>query len=430
MRSVAITGLGLVTPLGLDAGTSWAGLLAGRHAVAPISRFDASAYGCTLAAEVSWDGSHGGPELGTPGAADAMLRRGSRFFLRAAREAWADARLSSSRPPARVGVAAGVSVNYLHLGLLREYWRRRDARTGRLDLARVADEGVQPASAFLRGQGDSVPAAIARALGLEGPQFAVDTACASSLHAIMGAARLVARGEATAMVAGGGCATIVPLGILAFSRIGALTASRDPDRASRPFDRRRDGFVPGEGAGAVVLEDAGAARARGARIHAVIAGAGSSTSTGSLTDPSPGGLAEAAAMRLALEEAAADPGEIDYVAAHGTGTPKNDLTETLAIERVFGARAPRLLVSSNKGHIGHTLAAAGVINVVAAAQALAHQVAPPTVGCLEPDPECGLDYVRWQPRPARLRAALVNAFAFGGQNACLCLRAVQGRGAP
>jgi 3-oxoacyl-[acyl-carrier-protein] synthase II len=417
MRSVAITGIGLVTPLGLDAGTTWAGLLAGRHAIAPIARFDASVYGCSLAAEVPWDGDDG------RGAGEPTWRRGTRFFVRAAEEAWADARQAPDREPAATGVAAGVSVNYLHMGLLREYWRRRDGATGRLDLARAAEDGVQPPGALLRNLGDTVPAAAARALGVTGPQLAFDTACASSLHAIIAAARLVSRGQVSAMVAGGGCATIVPLGLLAFSRIGALTSSRDPDRASRPFDRRRDGFVPGEGGGAVVLEDAARARARGARVYALIEGAGASTNTASLTDPSSGGGAEAAAMRLALDEAALDPAEIDYVAAHGTATPKNDVTETMAIKRVWGEAAGRLLVSSNKGHIGHTLAAAGVVNVVAAARALAEQVVPPTVGCDDPDPECDLDYVCGRPRQARVRAALVNAFAFGGQNACVCLRA-------
>jgi 3-oxoacyl-[acyl-carrier-protein] synthase II len=420
MRPVAITGLGLVTPLGLDVGTSWAGLLAPRHAIAPIARFDASAYPCTLAAEVT---SFPTETPGEDAVGPLASRRGTRMFLRAAREAWREAGLPDNRDRARIGVAAGVSVNYLHTGLLREYWRRRDTETGRLDLARVAVEGVQPREAFFRGHGDWAPAMAARALGASGPHLAVDTACASSLHAIIAAARLVARGEAVAMVAGGGCSTIVPLGVLAFSRIGALTASRDPDHASRPFDRRRDGFVPGEGAGAVVLEDAAAARGRGARIYAEIVGAGSTTTTESLTDPSTGGVAEAAAMRLALAEAGMDAREIGYVAAHGTGTPKNDVTETLAIRSVFGSTASQLLVSSNKGHVGHTLAAAGVLNVVAAAKALLHGVVPPTLGCRERDPECDLDYVPGRPRPARLHAALVNAFAFGGQNACLCLRA-------
>jgi 3-oxoacyl-[acyl-carrier-protein] synthase II len=217
----------------------------------------------------------------------------------------------------------------------------------------------------------------------------------------------------------------MPITVLAFSRIGALTASADPATASRPFDRRRDGFVLGEGAAAVVLEPYEAARTRGARIYAELAGAATTTNGSSLTDPSPGGEIEAATITLALADAGVVPAEVDYIAAHGTSTPRNDVTETQAIHRALGAHAVRVQVSSNKGQIGHTLPAAGAINVVTAVMALASQTVPPTATLRVPDPECDLDYVARVGRPASVRVALAHAFAFGGQNAVIVLRAAQ-----
>ena len=226
------------------------------------------------------------------------------------------------------------------------------------------------------------------------------------------------------MVAGGGCSLVTPLTLLAFGRIGALSPNRDPATASRPFDRSRDGFVLGEGAAVLVLEDLDAARARGARVYAELAGAGMTTSASSLTDPSPDGTSEAAAMTLALQSAALEPDDVDYVAAHGTSTPKNDAIETLAIERAFGGHAARLLVSSLKGHVGHTLAAAGALNAVSAVMAISTGEVPPTVGLRTPDPACQLDYVPGTGRHAPVRAALANAFAFGGHNCTLAFTKV------
>jgi 3-oxoacyl-[acyl-carrier-protein] synthase II len=216
---------------------------------------------------------------------------------------------------------------------------------------------------------------------------------------------------------------VSPIGILAFAVLGALSTNPDPEEASRPFDRRRDGFVMGEGAGAVVLERLESARARGARVYGEVAGYGATLNAGSLTDPSPDGASEEWAMRLALREAALSPEEVDYVAAHGTSTPRNDAVETKALRRVFGRHAGRLLVSSNKGQIGHTISAAGVCNLICALKAVEQGWVPPTAHYREPDPECDLDYVPNVGRQAAVRGALVNAFGFGGQNAVLAVRA-------
>ena len=269
----------------------------------------------------------------------------------------------------------------------------------------------------------SVPAKL---LKLAGPAFVMDTACAASSHAIGEAFRLVRLGKVKAMLAGGAAALVSPLPILAFSLLGALSRNADPELASRPFDRQRDGFVMGEGGGAVVLETLESARARGARIYAELAGYGSSLNAHTLTDPSPDGSAEAQAISIALRQASLAPEEVDYIAAHGTSTPKNDPIETAAIKRAFGPHAKRLMVSSIKGQIGHTISAAGVCNVICAVKAIAEGHVPPTMHLRSPDPQCDLDYVPNQSRAATVRAALANAFAFGGQNAVLAVRAWAG----
>ena len=226
-----------------------------------------------------------------------------------------------------------------------------------------------------------------------------------------------------AMLAGGTCALVTPLAILGFGLLGALSRSPDPEKASRPFDINRDGFVMGEGAGAVVLENLESARARGARIYAELVGYGSTLNAHNMTDPSPDGESEGRAMQMALRDGDVAPDEVDYIAAHGTSTPKNDYAETVAIKRVFRGHAYRLMVSSIKAQIGHTIAAAGVCNLVCAVKAMTEGKVPPTMHLSHPDPECDLDYVPNQSRPASVRAALVNAFAFGGQNAVLAVRA-------
>lgn len=422
MVRVAITGLGLVTALGQDLPTVWGRLVAGEHGIGPITYFDASQYACRVAAEVRQVSVNGTGPRALP--ADCS-RRGTRLFLKSASEAASDAGLVESRAPlGRVGVAAGFSVNYIQMKLMHHYYRFKRAQGSCLDLERFAREGTQPAHSFYRRQGEMSAVVVAKALGLGGPVLATDVACAASSYAIGEAFRYIRRGAADAMIAGGASSLVSPVGILAFSTLGALSTTRDPGEASRPFDRRRNGFVMGEGGGAVVLERLDLAVARGARVYAELVGYGSTMNAQNLTDPSPDGACEETAMRLALAEAKLAPESVGYVAAHGTSTLKNDAMETTAIKRVFGPHARRLMVSSNKGQIGHTIAGAGVTNVICAAKAIHDGWVPPTAHYRDPDPACDLDYVPNVGRRASIGAALANAFAFGGQNAVLALRAV------
>jgi 3-oxoacyl-[acyl-carrier-protein] synthase II len=421
MTRVVITGVDLITALGPDLASTWPRLLAGDTGIGPITYFDSSQYGCSVAAQVpDWT-------LDDTGVGDIPVshcRRGVRLFLKTARSAWRDAGLqddASAREHA--GVAAGVSVNYVNMRMVRHHHAFRRAGTMDVDLDRFAREGgCQPPSLFHRRQGELAATLPARALGLRGPSISIDTACAASAFAIGEAYRAIRRGRARLMVAGGGASLVSPVGILAFSVLGALSRNPDPLQASRPFDRCRDGFVMGEGAGAVVLEEFEHARARGARIYAELCGYGVTLSGHNLTDPSPDGACEEQAMRLAVAEAQLPPEAVGYVAAHGTSTQKNDATETAAIKSLFGAHARRLAVSSNKGQIGHTISAAGVCNVICAVKAVSEGWVPPTAHYQTPDPACDLDYVPNVGRRMDVEAALANAFAFGGQNASLALR--------
>jgi|SRR5579863_3148711 len=421
---VVITGMGMTTALGRDLPTCWRHLLAGDNGVRPISFWDPAEYSVKVAAEVP-DMPHQGNAL-APNKRN-WYRRGVRLFTPVVSEAVADAQLDRvPLAPSEVGLAAGASVSYLDMHLLKQYFRLRRPDKFVLDMVRFAREGEQPDNSFCRRLGDAMAAVPAKLMKLGGPTFVMDTACAASAHAIGEAYRLVKRGKVKAMVAGGSAALVSPLSILAFALIGALSRSANPDEASRPFDRKRDGFVMGEGAGAVVLESLDSARARGARIYAELAGYGTTLNAYNLTDPSPEGDSESRAMSLALGEAGLAPEDVDYVAAHGTSTPKNDPTETAAIKRIFGAHSRRLMVSSIKAQIGHTISAAGVCNLVCTIKAITEGQVPPTMHLRNPDPECDLDYVANQSRPAAIRAALANAFAFGGQNAVLAVRAWSG----
>jgi 3-oxoacyl-[acyl-carrier-protein] synthase II len=422
LQRVMITGLGWTTSLGPNLETSWRKLLAGESGIRPISFWDPTSYSAKLAAEV-----HDVPrETGLASVPSAWCRRSARLFLPAVREAFADARLEATPIPSDdIGIAAGTSVNYIDHRLIREYFSRWDKATRKLAFSGLGLGEARP-EVFARRAGDMMASVPARLLHLGGPAFAVDTACAASSHAIGEAFRLIRRGRVSAMIAGGSAALVSPLGIIAFSLLGALSRSADPAEASRPFDRLRDGFVMGEGAGAIVLESLASAERRGARIYAEVVGYGSTSNAGSLTDPSADGSPESRAMASALEEGGMAPEDVDYVAAHGTSTLKNDATEALAIKRVFGDHARKLLISSNKGQIGHTISAAGVSNVICAVKAIDEGVVPPTMNLRNPDQECDLDYVPNQSRPWRVRGAIANAFAFGGQNTALAIRAWSG----
>ena len=422
LQRVMITGMGWTNSLGPNLDTCWRKLVAGESGIRPISYWDTTSYSAKLAAEVH-DVPH---DTGLASVPSNWCRRSARLFLPVVREAFGNALLDVTPIPSEdIGIAAGSSVNYIDHRLIREYFSRWDTATRKLAFDGLGLGQARP-EVFARRAGDMMASLPARLLHLGGPSFAVDTACAASSHAIGEAYRLVRRGRVSAMIAGGSAALVSPLGIIAFSLLGALSRSADPSEASRPFDRLRDGFVMGEGAGAIVLESLGSALRRGARIYGEVVGYGSTSNAGSLTDPSTDGCPEARAMASALSEGGMAPEEVDYIAAHGTSTLKNDATETLAIKRVFGDHARRLLISSNKGQIGHTISAAGVSNVICAVKAINEGVAPPTMNLRNPDAECDLDYVPNQSRPSPIRGAIANAFAFGGQNTALAIRAWSG----
>ena len=421
MHRVVITGLGMANALGLDAATCFERLSTGENGIRPISFWDAAGYQARVAAEArsipreSSIQSYSGPEC----------RRPVRLMAPTALEAFRDAGLDRAPiPPRDFGLALGMSVNYLDMRLMRDYFRLAVPGKFTLDMKKlIQDGGHLPRYTFFRRQGDTMASIVSRLLKIGGPTMTNDTACAASSYAVGDAFRLIRRGRVRAMLAGGAAALVSPLSILAFSVIGALSRAENPEEASRPFDRRRDGFVMGEGAGAVVMETLESAQARGAKIYGEITGFGASLNAHNLTDPSPGGAAEAEAMRLALSEGATPAEEIDYVAAHGTSTPKNDATETAAIKKVLGSHARRTAISSNKGQIGHTISAAGISNLVFTLKAMENSLIPPTMHLKECDPECDLDYVPNRSRKGEVRNALVNAFAFGGQNAVLAVRA-------
>jgi 3-oxoacyl-[acyl-carrier-protein] synthase II len=424
--------MGVLNSLGQGLPTVWTRLIAGDNGIAKITLFEAAQYKCKVAAEVrSVDGfgiagrdCYAMPSP-VPGLSSREIRRAVAIFLACAKEAFGASRLAESGFDARrVGVATGASVAFIDHELTAEYYRMRRNDGSDVDLPRFSGGGVQPEETFSRSLGDMPASLPAKVLGLRGPALVMDTACAASGHAIGEAFQLVREGRAVAMIAGGAAATVSPIGILYFTVLGALSQNEDPESASRPFDKHRDGFVMGEGGGAVVLEDYEHAKARGAKIYAELKGFGCTTCAMNLTDPSPDGSVEEQAMRSALQDGSMQGEEIDYIALHGTSTQKNDSTECKAIHRLLGGGANRVLASSNKAQIGHTISGAAVSNLIMTVQAMQESVAPPTMHLRNPDPELDLDFVSNQARQATISAALVNSFAFGGQNAVLAVRRV------
>ncbi|MDX2171414.1 MAG: beta-ketoacyl-[acyl-carrier-protein] synthase family protein [Deltaproteobacteria bacterium] len=413
-----ITGLGLVTPLGVGVAPTWQALLAGASGIRPIGRFDASGFAVRIGAEVP---------LGD--ATDAVAPRLRKFAGRqhgfathAAAEALRDAGVAPTDTTApRWGCALGcgqVTLDYDELVATAA----AAAPQGELQPARLAAP-CDPI-AFARQQSIAPLALLATQFGLRGPLRAVHTACASGGQAIGSGLKMLRRGEVDFVLAGGTDAMLTPIGLAGFCLLGALSADNDdPARASRPFDRTRNGFVLGEGAGMMVLERADTARARGAPPYAELAGEGNALSSYRITDPHPDGRGPIQAMRRALADAGESPAAVDYINAHGTSTPMNDRSECAAIHALFGAAVDRLLVSSTKGQIGHLIAAAGAVEAAFCALALRDAVAPPNANLHHPDPACALPFVGAAPQRRALRVALSNSFGFGGANSSLVLRA-------
>jgi 3-oxoacyl-[acyl-carrier-protein] synthase II len=412
---VAVTGVGAVTPLANDAPGTWAALVAGRSGIGPLTTFDASTYPVHIGGMVKdFDLSAAVPEQRLR----RYLSRAGGFGVAAMVEALADADVAPGtyRPEERAISMAG-SVTRPPLDELVEFMHVRAGSDGHR-LYRGA-----PSAVVQRAQ--NVPVAVMAIIGdVQGPTSSINTACAASAHSIGEAYRWIQEGDARLVIAGGYDALTGYLDVMGFALLGALTEefADEPTRASRPFDRDRAGFVIGEGAVMFVLEEMESALARGANIRAEIVGYGSSMNGYRITDSPPDGNGAVQAMSAALAESGLDASGIDYVAAHGTGTAGNDSSETVAIKKVFGEAASRLAISSPKSMAGHLTAAAGALNVLAAVGAIEDQVAPPTINLEHPDPKLDLDYVPNRAKPMKIRAALVNAFAFGGTNACLVLR--------
>ncbi len=404
-RRVVVTGIGPVTPVGTGVEPFWEAVVAGRNGIGPIRTIDASALPVRVAGEVT-------DFVATDhmGAKEARhTDRVTHFAVAAAKLAWADAG-APAVDPARTGVMFSTGIGGI-VSLLRQH---------EVFLARGADR-VSP---FMVPQlmPNASAGHIAMEFGFTGPNACITTACAASGHALGEAFRWIRDGRIDVCVAGGGEAAIHGLTISAFAQMQALTKNPDHERASRPFDRDRDGFVLSEGAGALILEDEERARARGARIYAEVVGYGASADAHHITAPEPGGLGAAAAMRDALRDAGAAPEDVGYVNAHGTSTQLNDAAETRAIKRVFGDHAYRVPISSTKSMTGHMLGAAGAVEAAVCALVVGRGLLPPTINHEHPDEECDLDYVPNEAREADVELALSDSFGFGGQNAVVAIR--------
>ena len=407
-RRVVVTGMGAITPLGHTVEDTWKAALAGESGIGPITQFDPSGVQTKFAGEVrGWD-----PELVIPRREARRLDRSAQFFVCAAQQAMDDSDLdfvADSSDSHRAGVIVGSGLGGMlsfdnHIKVMLDRGASR----------------ISPLAVTMIIPNEAAGVASIR-FNMRGPVTCVVTACAASANAIGDAAELIRRGAADVMLAGGAEATICEFGIGSFNSSKALsTRNEDPTGASRPFDADRDGFVMSEGGVCVILEDRERALARGARIHAEVIGYGMTSDAHHVTLPRPGGEGAARAMEAALASAGMEPGQLDYINAHGTSTKANDVTETQAIKLALGEKAARAVpVSSTKSMTGHLMGGAGAVESIFCIQAINHGIIPPTINYTTPDPDCDLDYVPNEPREAEVAYAMTNSFGFGGHNVVL-----------
>jgi len=411
-RRVVVTGLGAITPVGLSAPESWAAFVAGRSGVGPVTHFDASPYPSRIAAEVKgFD-----PRNYMDRKEAKYMARCSQFAVAAAQEALSDAGLSW---PLNDGERAGVVLG-TGLGGFELY------NKGIRRMINYNSTRIHPLTAI--GGLANMPAFyLSQRFGCKGPLKTVVTACAAGTQAVGEALELIRRGDADLVLTGGVEALIIDLFFAAFCAMRILSTRNDePERASRPFDAERDGFIVGEGCAVLVLESLEHALARGAHIYAEVLGQGASADAHHVAAPHPEGAGAARAMRWALADASIEPTQVDYINAHGTATVLNDAAETLAIKKVFGEHAYRLAVSSTKSMIGHAFGGAGAIEALVCVYTVYHDTIHPTINYETPDPDCDLDYVPNEARRARVNVALSNSFGLGGQNACLVIGKYRG----
>jgi 3-oxoacyl-[acyl-carrier-protein] synthase II len=407
-RRVVITGAGLVTPLGTGVEKNWQALVAGRSGIGTIQGFDTTDFPTRIAGEVRDFNPEDWIEKKEIKKMDPFIQ----YAMATAEQAMAQSGLKFDEDEAPlIGVIFGVGIGGL---ITIEEIHRTFIATG---LKRVTPFFIPKLISNL------APGNIAIKYGAKGINLATTSACASGSHAIGEAYRMIRQGYLNAAITGGTEAALTPLGLGGFAVMRALSTRNDePERASRPFDRERDGFVMSDGAAALVLEERERAIKRGAPVLAEIVGYGANGDAHHITAPSPNGEGAARCMRMCLADDDLDPTEVDYINAHGTSTPQGDLAETQAIKQVFGEHAAKIAVSSTKSMTGHLLGAAGAVESVFTALALRHRIIPPTINYDYPDPECDLDYVPHRARPARIRLALNNSFGFGGTNTTLAFR--------
>ncbi len=407
-RRVVITGLGLITPLGIGAEENWSAMLEGRSGIGTITSFDSSSLPVHIAGEVKGFDPADYIEKKEIKKMDRFIH----FAIAASQMAMDDSGLRITGANAeRVGVVVGSgigglpAIEHYHQALLEKGYKRVTPFFIPMLIINLAAGRVS------------------MRFGAKGPNSAVCTACATGTHAIGDAFRIVQRGEADAMIAGGTEAVIAPLGMVGFAVMKALSRRNDePEKASRPFDRDRDGFVMGEGAGIVILESLESAIKRGAKIYAEVVGYGMTGDAYHITSPAPGGEGAVRCMTITLKDAGVSPDEVDYINAHGTSTKFNDEVETEAIKTVFGKHAYEMVVSSTKSMTGHLLGAAGGVEAAVSALSVFNNTVPPTINLENPDPQCDLDYVTHTYRERTVNYALSNSFGFGGTNACLLFK--------
>jgi 3-oxoacyl-[acyl-carrier-protein] synthase II len=410
MNRVVITGLGMVSPLGVGVEPFWQGLAEGRSAVREIQAFDASQYATRIGSEVTdFD-----PTDFIDRKEAKRMDRFTQFAMAAAILAYHDAGLDKQAVHKdELGVVLGTGCGGMST-LEQQAQVMLEKGPGRVSPFFVP----MMISNIAAGQ-------VAIQFGARGPNLTVVTACAASTNAIGEAFRYLQRGNAQVIMTGGSEASFTPLALAGFSSMRALSTRNDePEKASRPFDNNRDGFVMGEGSCVLILETLASARRRGARVYGELIGYGCSADAYHITAPEPEGQGAVLAMQRALQDGGVEPEEVDYVNAHGTSTPFNDRIETMAIKKVFGDHAAKLMISSTKSMIGHLLGAGGAVELAATLLAMQRGLVPPTINYEQPDPDCDLDYVPNKARRARVTTALSNSFGFGGQNACLLVRSL------
>jgi 3-oxoacyl-[acyl-carrier-protein] synthase II len=410
-QRVVITGLGLVTPLGNDVPTTWSAIVSGRSGVARITAFDTSANKIHIAAEVK--------DFDPTRYVDRQIaRRMDRFLhfaIAAAHQALTDSCLDQQQwDPRRIGVVIGSGIGGVHTILENQ--------------SALVERGPRRVSPFAVPalMLNSASAQISIMLGVRGPNLALATACATGSHALGEAAEQIRRGRADVMIAGSSEAAMVPMALAGFENMQALSSRQDdPTKASRPFDKDRDGFVMAEGAGVVILERLAHARARGAHIYGELAGYGNTADAHHITAPAEDGVGQSDCMQMALDDAEVTPAEVDYINAHGTSTPMNDASETRSIKMVFGEHAYRIPISSTKSMTGHLMGSAGSIEAAFCLLSMRDGVLPPTINYETPDPACDLDYVPNTARQLTANVVVSNSFGFGGHNGTLVFRRVE-----